>query len=1583
MSTAFPCPLRHYNDISDKLYPQERLKELSKKIEIYSSFKNILFKYVKDSASPHCEDKVKIAAANAISILNYAEVSFNNLKFKNIQIPGADLSNCALNRVSFRNANLQNVNFKNAKLNDVIFTKAQMKGVCLDNIECFCVYTDGVKDISESERKLLSSNKKELSNDELYHLFHHFLDELADVYDDKIENSISTSSNNPPEFFEAIQEFFKGNHFLLKTKLENKKNSSSQIFLCQYNRLLNKSTLKDDHLVCCVIAQDKAYFIDSKNKRNSFEFFVDAQPIGNNIAEGDTYRFLAIVRKMIALNSNILFKKYCSQENLCEKVSRTIRMDFKKSFENKTNQFLATLNAEVKLDLKLDQNKFTVPAQFIERCAVQKPDFRIAVKGYACLYPKIQEVITFISNKILDCLENEGLFSENISLDTIDKFKASLQIALYQDSHLQQILKSALKQNWLIKPFPKLNLIGLSIPISAMIKEKWDKFLPLIDQFKSDNYEQYKFIISFMVSRLQEGLMQQNQYWYNKMIQNLNLSKLYFSKIKQTETPPAQTISPNIPKSPAPPQLKFPTHALKTLLDYSESIDLGEMLKSANAEDQQTKLFSTINYFLQLDMKNPAVRIASNITWSKFSSICKNSNFSISNFVNAGYAAYKGKDLKTADQSLHGGFAKIITAAKEFMEYLQGCKNPNGGIDHQTIAIALLQDKNLNDLLSNDKEIEKISTLIASLEIPDITKISIRKLIKIFADLQQQVLKLPENDTVLTYAELGMRLVQNNFKESMQLMSDILVLIKTLEKIIHFFLEPQISPLQQLALPIVKNIFTNKVPLAHHEPNADIEAPQPIVNFLDCKKIFANYNSKELGNFLSAPVTTYIQSRNLGFLTFSTTKCGIISNDIIYLEHQGLSFKEFCFKRSKFQDFAFKNIYFQDCDFSDVLFTGKITFSRTYMDSKTASTFFPALVKAMIMAEDLKVEGIKGIILCTLKDPLKNNPLTIPKELENHVEIQHANWITAGYTSIPQNPVQTTHSRGFMGSLLSGITHKGYNAANNIAGHIGGYASYYSSTQKEHAEEIQKNNIDEISASDDLKRALEKLNLELTAKQTTLQCQLEGLINNQGTLNSVLDAKIEEQRIQIENVNNYLEILKIEKREKERIRVEQKLLLDKNNHVTKYYQTFLTELSSSFQAIFILQNHLKLIDPVQGKVTNISNKQDKIGIALDSTKDKANAVEKASQILLTIKDQFVGVAKYAVPFLKLCPVLNEACDAIGAGIDVIQKLNDQNKLKESKTVFRGLLIKDIEKIADAIARKISFAYEEQILLLSEEGAIHFAESGVTRIIAALFNGYIDSRENFALQAWLAIHIIETTQSATFLDYFEIPFVQKKLPSKSDENSYYISDDLYRLCGIAYENSDNNWARYSNDEINNGEKPLPNSLTTNAKKFGYMHVSKEEEWEYFRHSVTLDPVVRAEIPKETKKEASKKNHQRPMGALNPFGTNSTSDSFVDYPEHVLKNFTGKITKNFQEYTYAFERHERKLLIDIGIGKNDDLKIVYRAFSKMIYDSFHKIISDYEIDEEAYVFILTMKSSQDAKDLIRFLSKDVKLNFAAKT
>ena len=74
------------------------------------------------------ESKSK-AASDAITLLNFMNVSFSGMDLSNIKIPYANLSNSVIDGADFTGANLAGVNFTNSMLGDCIFDESNMNDV--------------------------------------------------------------------------------------------------------------------------------------------------------------------------------------------------------------------------------------------------------------------------------------------------------------------------------------------------------------------------------------------------------------------------------------------------------------------------------------------------------------------------------------------------------------------------------------------------------------------------------------------------------------------------------------------------------------------------------------------------------------------------------------------------------------------------------------------------------------------------------------------------------------------------------------------------------------------------------------------------------------------------------------------------------------------------------------------------------------------------------------------------------------------------------------------------------------------------------------------------------------------------------------------------------------------------------------------------------------------------------------------------------------------------------------------------------------------------------------------------------------
>lgn len=133
------------------------LQMSAEKLESYPRLKEQYYKHIERSKT---DTRYATAAANAISILNYARESFSNMDFRGIRIPFANLSGAMLDHTNFSNADLTGVDLANAWLRRTNFKNARMKDVVFGE-EAFIQDEDGVHCISyNANGEFLASGKE-------------------------------------------------------------------------------------------------------------------------------------------------------------------------------------------------------------------------------------------------------------------------------------------------------------------------------------------------------------------------------------------------------------------------------------------------------------------------------------------------------------------------------------------------------------------------------------------------------------------------------------------------------------------------------------------------------------------------------------------------------------------------------------------------------------------------------------------------------------------------------------------------------------------------------------------------------------------------------------------------------------------------------------------------------------------------------------------------------------------------------------------------------------------------------------------------------------------------------------------------------------------------------------------------------------------------------------------------------------------------------------------------------------------------------------------------------------------------------
>ncbi len=125
------------------------LQFLAERVQTEPHFKQQLHAFIERSKT---DATVRKAAANAITILIKAGVSFLGSDLTGIQIPGADLSYGVLDEVQLRGADLRKVDLTGIWLRNADLTGARMEGVqfgelpsvqCEDSVRTFCYSPDG------------------------------------------------------------------------------------------------------------------------------------------------------------------------------------------------------------------------------------------------------------------------------------------------------------------------------------------------------------------------------------------------------------------------------------------------------------------------------------------------------------------------------------------------------------------------------------------------------------------------------------------------------------------------------------------------------------------------------------------------------------------------------------------------------------------------------------------------------------------------------------------------------------------------------------------------------------------------------------------------------------------------------------------------------------------------------------------------------------------------------------------------------------------------------------------------------------------------------------------------------------------------------------------------------------------------------------------------------------------------------------------------------------------------------------------------------------------------------------------------
>ena len=801
------------------------------------------------------------------------------------------------------------------------------------------------------------------------------------------------------------------------------------------------------------------------------------------------------------------------------------------------------------------------------------------------------------------------------------------------------------------------------------------------------------------------------------------------------------------------------------------------------------------------------------------------------------YHLYNGDFEKCGEE-----FKKIYVAQKTLMEYLTNFSpEPEQPFNVNSFLYSIVLDSHLYKYLKDNQVSAQLADLIGSLNIPKFDAKKAEKSIQFFTNLHETVYPLAQHHHLNDWDSIYAHLIDNIkvYNDTFLLASD---LIKDLKELIKVFTIANTFPIEQLL-----------------NPYQELKKPYPCGrDYYDCKTLFEKYvDLISLGKIYGSLVTTRVQSiinsRNLDNFFFISNSTSILDCPLektIFTNFNGCALEVFSFKNTFFVNTHFKDVYFYDCDFSKAAFIGKIFFENVYMDGKTAQTFLNRLFESLFVGEyGLKIAGLDQINLYNHQEDELNLIKKIASQIKFDLKTASPHPTKIEHPSIPENIEQIKEEarswHTHLGTSLYNIGSSSYNlvstgigmavdpfgSAKKIQETIQNTYTYYSNWD---SKEPQKSDISKLS---DLKPEIQNLKTQLEEGLAQFKVNLGEITNSFSKEFREQEEKIKGHEEILEKINHSLEQINGIKDAKEAILSEQRRLLE-NTHpqIRAYYQTLLTSLCTLLNSLALLNNdHLNLIKSAQGSATKLSRKAEKRSSNQDIIKSIINGLKNFSESILEPADLIA-------PILQ---PLTELPEFFPGAVSKLVQISDSHKIAKTKELYRGLTPKKLEKIADAIARKISISYQQQICLLSIDGAIRFAENAAQCIAAALLNDLIFDKTDFVNYAWSSIRNLKHVHNKS------LPFINISLPGTTETlqgkepNTRFTANALYRHSVISYYDEKNGWIEYPEKH-------------TNENKYRHFFILKEE-LKYFVERAETAPTLKTSIP-------SLNDHEvKPLGA----------------------------------------------------------------------------------------------------------------------
>lgn len=1056
-----------------------------------------------------------------------------------------------------------------------------------------------------------------------------------------------------------------------------------------------------------------------------------------------------------------------------------------------------------------------------------------------------------ITEILLKCLILQLLKSE---------FTVVLKLFL---NDLNLSLTEKLNNENFIKLMSKLKINTLLFNLNKLAKK--DNFFEFFELLKSLSFINDQFIFQ-LIDKLNEFLKDVLLNWKMALPSPMKQSNLdeknIENKLETNETKKITTVHFIKPKKNT--NLAFPIAQLKILLETTENLSLEKILTDATNNHNDTApntwtdwlLLKTFDWVTDKYDLNDYKSIRSAITAENFKKLLTTA-YPRTRFFSTLITSFLRKENFSIDKAL--GNLNIKPQLEELQKYLHQFTDKNEKLNVDLLVIDILKnEKFITDLskkiqhannISNQSYLEGLFGLLAKLGIPGVDQEFTDHLLDIFLKIHNWFTHYEQKNEIDSLNKLAMHSLSANLDQTKHWLISILVQLPKLQRLINIFIDPLIKPWEILSIPAVRKIFKT---INAQSSSSKLDLGKIINDHLLQKEMLWLFDKTPLGNYLK---------NHFDKLEFSGKET--VSDLIIFANFSNLLIKNHSFRHCKFKNANFSKSKLNQCDFSGALFIDTLEIKETKMDIETAEKFIEALAISIQAPYSCKIDG---------KIILQSGPkqLVIPKFLKNFFDWDNQH-VDVSFSSLPifnqevksiinQELTETNQARSIndqdlqraeqeYGGLLSGVLERlnmGSWSASARQALTSMWAWTTSSQEKATEPEITKD--DEETYAKEQQTFNKKLK-ELSNLTADLEKQLANL-NQKTEANADLHESIITKIIaNQENISSLQEVVKELDdywRAKQAIKSEQQELLTADLAVSTFYQTFRSRLSGLFLALFLIQNSEGLIDGDR-KIFKLTRTVNSMASALEIAENSTgflakvmdidpDSIAKAWEFLAKCGGEIANVVTKASSCLSKAssclPVASLAIEGVHKLCSIGINFYEKGKVNQSKQAFVNLTPKSLEKMADAVARRVTKSSIQPLRLLEKSGSIEHAKNAALRVLTLLLNGNLSifpAQFDLPSRSLMALRIFSVeARQQKFL--WLVPIGDKNLANI--KNIKLTSTTLLLHPGVYYLDLNIEPQYYGNE--NNA---VPGKRSTNVKLLGFIEITQAEYQEVLREHVS--------------------------------------------------------------------------------------------------------------------------------------------------